>query len=600
MKGRILKMKKRVADVIFDTLVENGIVDCFVVVGGGAMHLDNALAINENMTCHFNHHEQACAMAAEAYARYSGKMAAVCVTSGPGATNTLTGVMGAWEDGVPMIVISGNVRYETSIEKSGLPLRYRGLQEFDITNSIKNMTKYSEYLTEPQNVKYVVEKAIATAMHGRRGPVWIDVPQDIQNAIVETDELEGVRVKIKNPIISEMDYDSVISDLKAAKRPCILMGTGIQCTHSEDIFEKMIDKIRVPVVGGAWVGDIFYYEHPLYYGLSGNAGARTGNFILQNCDYLLVLGNSLSYKQTGYDIDSFAPKAKICMVDIDENEYLKNKDKVDEFIHADIIEWMSGIEQHISKEIVVDKAWFDYCDKVLAKFPFWEGECTATKNGRVNKYTFWKQFLEVMPEDTLIALGNSSVGMAANQIGRKYKGQRMISNYICGSMGFDIPAAIGLAVAAKKDVYCVTGDGSVMMNLQELQTIIYKKLPIKIIIFENNGYGAIRQTCKNFFNGVEFGCTPESGVCCPGFDKIADAFGYKYNCCDKNENIVEKLEWLKSNTGQCILEIKQQLDDPVYPKLMSKLDSDGNMTSPKLHDMYPFVSEEDMQWLMLN
>ena len=593
-------MKKRVADVVFDTLVEKGIVDCFVVVGGGAMHLDNALAINKDLNCHFNHHEQACAMAAEAYARYSGKMAAVCVTSGPGATNTLTGVMGAWEDGVPMIVISGNVRYETSIEKSGLPLRYRGLQEFDITNSIKNMTKYSEYLTEPDMVKYVVEKAIAIAMHGRRGPVWIDIPQDIQNSLVEVDDLIGFEEKVTNPLISESEYVSVIEDLKSAKRPCILMGTGIQCTHSEDVFEKLIDKVKVPVVGGAWIGDIFYYEHPLYYGLSGNAGARAGNFILQNADYILVLGNSLSYKQTGYDIDSFAPKAKICMIDIDENEYLKNRNIVNVFIHADIVEYMTELEKRVDYEIVAEKEWFDYCNRVLAKFPFWEGECTATKNGRVNKYTFWKTFLQVMPQDTLIALGNSSVGMAANQIGRRYKGQRMISNYICGSMGFDIPASIGLAIASKKEVYCVTGDGSAMMNLQELQTIMYKKLPVKLIIFENNGYGAIRQTCKNFFNGVEFGCSPDSGVCCPNFEKIAEAFGYSYNCCETNEDIANKLEWLKENDGACILEIKQQLDDPVYPKLMSKLDENGNMTSPKLHDMFPFVEDEDMEWLMID
>lgn len=593
-------MKKRVADVVFDTLVEKGIVDCFVVVGGGAMHLDNALAINKDLNCHFNHHEQACAMAAEAYARYSGKMAAVCVTSGPGATNTLTGVMGAWEDGVPMIVISGNVRYETSIEKSGLPLRYRGLQEFDITNSIKNMTKYSEYLTEPDMVKYVVEKAIAIAMHGRRGPVWIDIPQDIQNSLVEVGDLIGFEEKVTNPLISESEYVSVIEDLKSAKRPCILMGTGIQCTHSEDVFEKLIDKVKVPVVGGAWIGDIFYYEHPLYYGLSGNAGARAGNFILQNADYILVLGNSLSYKQTGYDIDSFAPKAKICMIDIDENEYLKNRNKVNVFIHADIVEYMTELEKRVDYEIVAEKEWFDYCNRVLAKFPFWEGECTATKNGRVNKYTFWKTFLQVMPQDTLIALGNSSVGMAANQIGRRYKGQRMISNYICGSMGFDIPASIGLAIASKKEVYCVTGDGSAMMNLQELQTIMYKKLPVKLIIFENNGYGAIRQTCKNFFNGVEFGCSPDSGVCCPNFEKIAEAFGYSYNCCETNEDIANKLEWLKENDEACILEIKQQLDDPVYPKLMSKLDENGNMTSPKLHDMFPFVEDEDMEWLMID
>ena len=353
-------MKKRVADVIFETLCKNGITDCFVVVGGGAMHLDNALSLNTQMHCHFNHHEQACAMAAEAYARYSGKMAAVCVTSGPGATNTLTGVMGAWVDSVPMIVISGNVRYETSIEKSGLALRYRGLQEFDIINSIQNMTKYSKVLIEPEDVKYEIEKAIAIAMSGRRGPVWIDVPQDIQNSLVNEESLRGYTDGPKLCCCNEDDFKNIEMLLKDAEKPCILMGTGIQCTHTENLFEKLLEKIQVPVIGGAWIGDIFYSEHPLYYGLSGNAGARAGNFILQNSDFILVLGNSLSYKQTGYDIESFAPNAKICMIDVDENEYLKNQFKVDHFIKCDLQFFLPQFEQFLNEKITAPKDWFSY------------------------------------------------------------------------------------------------------------------------------------------------------------------------------------------------------------------------------------------------
>lgn len=591
-------MKKRVADIIFETLVELKIVDCFTVVGGGAMHLDNALALNADMNSHFNHHEQACAMAAEAYARYSGKMAAVCVTSGPGATNTLTGVMGAWVDSVPMIVISGNVRYETSIEKSGLPLRYRGLQEFDIINSIQNMTKYSLVLTKPDAVKYEVQKAVAIAMEGRRGPVWIDVPQDIQNALVEESglvEYERGQRTVKHSI--GRDVEKILDELGRAERPCILMGSGIQCAHLEEEFEAFLRKIKIPVVGGAWLGDIFYSEHPLYFGLSGNAGPRGGNFILQNSDYILCLGNSLSYKQTGYDMASFAPKAQKVMVDIDENEYLKIKEYVDEFIYADLKDFFKEMEK-IQNELCASMEWMAYCDRIRETFSPFEGKRSAELTGRVNKYFFWETFLNVMPEDTLMALGNSSVAMGANQIGRRYKRQRMISNYICGSMGFDLPAAIGLAVASKKPVVCVTGDGSIMMNLQELQTIQYKQLPIKIILFENDGYGAIKQTSKNFFDGKEFGCSPESGVGFPNFKYIAEAFEYAYNCCERNVDLEEKLEWLKEQKRNCVLEIKQQLDDPVVPKLMSKLDENGNMTSPKLHDMYPFVSEEDMKWIM--
>lgn len=592
-------MKRRVADIIFETLADLEITDCFTVVGGGAMHLNNALALNEKMNNHFNHHEQACAMAAEAYARHSGNMAAICVTSGPGATNALTGVMGAWVDSIPMIVISGNVRYETSIEKSGLPLRYRGLQEFNIIDSIQNMTKYSKVLTCPEDVKCEVQKAVSTAMSGRRGPVWLDIPQDIQNALVEEDNLAEYKRDSVFPQCSESQVDEIIQKIESAERPCILIGSGIQTAYLENEFEEVIESLRIPVIGGAWLGDVFYSEHPLYYGLSGNAGPRTGNFILQNSDFILALGNSLSYKQTGYDISSFAPNAEIYMIDIDEDEYLKLNERVNKFVHCDLKYFLTILSSQLTRVITAPNEWFDYCNKVKAFFTPFEGKETAEISGRVNKYLFWETFLNNMPEDTLIALGNSSVAMGANQIGRRFKKQRMISNYICGSMGFDLPATIGLAVSSKKPVICVTGDGSIMMNLQELQTIKYKNLPVKIIVFENRGYGAIKQTCKNFFNGVEFGCSPESGVSCPDFSKIAAAFGYEYECCHSNEEIEEKLKWLQSQNEICILEIKQQLDDPVLPKLMSKLDETGKMTSPKLHDMYPFVSEDDMNWLMM-
>ena len=458
-------MKKRVADIIFETLYEMGITDCFCVVGGGAMHLNNALALNTHMTSHFNHHEQACAMAAEAYARYSGNMAAVCVTSGPGATNAITGVMGAWVDSLPMIVISGNVRYETSIEKSGLPLRYRGLQEFDITNSVQNMTKYCVYLTEPNAVKYEVQKAVSIAMGGRRGPVWIDVPQDIQNSMIEEENLVGYIDDESENLFDASAADKAIEILKKCKRPCILMGSGIQTTQSEDLFEEMLNKITIPVVGGAWLGDIFYLEHPLYYGLSGNAGPRTGNFILQNSDCILAIGNSLSYKQTGYDLASFAPNAKKIMVDVDVNEYLKIKNHIDLMVNCDVKDFIRYVIKKDMPQIVVSDEWKNYCDRLYMEFSPYEGKVTMNMEGRVNKYYFWEKFLQIMPETTTLALGNSSVAMGANQIGRRYKGQRMISNYICGSMGYDLPAAIGVAVAAKKDVICVTGDGSIMMNL---------------------------------------------------------------------------------------------------------------------------------------
>lgn len=590
-------MKKRVADFIFELLIKHGIDTCFSVVGGGAMHLNNAMALNDNIHKYFNHHEQACAIAAEAYARYSGKMAVVCVTSGPGATNAVTGVMGAWVDSIPMIVISGNVRYETSVPKSGLRLRYRGMQEFDIIHSVKNMTKYACLLTNPTLVKYELEKAIAIAMEGRPGPVWLDIPQDIQNAVINVENLLPYHHISHIPVMEKGKIQEALLLIKNASRPCILIGSGISCCHLEDMLEKFLETVHIPVVGGAWLGDVFYTENSLYYGLSGNVGPRTGNFILQNADVILVLGNSLSYKQTGYDIESFAPHAKIVMVDVDMAEYLKIQKKITLFIHGDLKQFLE-VGGKCTDQIKASEEWLAYCNRVKDRFSPYEGAVAYTDDDRVNKYIFWEKFLNIMPEDTLLALGNSSVAMGINQIGRRFKKQRMISNYICGSMGYDLPAAIGVAVASNKEVVCVTGEGSFMMNMQELQTIRHYGLPIKIIIFENNGYGAIRQTCKNFFDGVEIGCTPETGVSFPSFQKIAETFGYQYSCCPSNDMIEEKLKWLQQIDDNAILEVKQMLEDPVLPKLMSHIDKNGNMTSPSLHDMFPFVAENEMKWLM--
>ena len=298
-----------------DTLIEYGVTDCFAVVGGGAMHLDNALLVCEGMHKYFNHHEQACAMAAEAYARYSGRPAAVCVTSGPGATNTLTGVMGAWQDSLPMVVLSGQVRYEISVPKSGLKLRYRGIQEFEIIPTVKNMTKYAVMLTDPLAVRRELIKAIHIAMDGRRGPVWLDIPQDIQNARVEEADLYSEEAFISDvPQADQVQIQDVLGMLRCAKRPCILAGSGIISSHCRDAFEQFINKMGIPVIGGAWVADNLYAEHPLYYGNSGNVGPRTGNFILQNADVILAMGNSLGFRQTGFNLEGFAPGARIVMV----------------------------------------------------------------------------------------------------------------------------------------------------------------------------------------------------------------------------------------------------------------------------------------------
>lgn len=588
-------MKRRVADIVMDILVEKGITDCFAVVGGGAMHLDNALALNDNITKYFNHHEQACAMAAEAYARLSGEMAAVCVTSGPGATNTLTGVMGAWQDSLPMIVLSGQVRYEISVPKSGLQLRYRGIQEFEIIPSVKNMTKYAVMITDPLSIKREIYKAIYFAMEGRRGPVWIDIPQDMQNAVVEVEDLYPADEEIAQ--YPKVDYANLCTLLEGAKRPCILAGSGIRSGNVMREFTEFVDRMGIPVIGGAWVADNMYLEHPLYYGPSGNIGPRTGNFILQNADVILTMGNSLGYRQTGFNQEGFAPNATIIMVDADANEAKKPGLNIEMFIHRDLKTFFEEMKS-VAVNINLEKQWKDYCNDLKQRFSPYEAVENIDMNDRVCSYYFWKVFSDYEPADSILALGNNTANTAKLQIGVQKKDQRVLSNYTCGSMGYDLPAAIGAAVASKKKVYCVTGDGSIMMNLQELQTIKHYDLPVNVVVFSNGGYAAIRQTSKNFFNGVCIGCTEDTGISFPNFEDVAKTFGFIYIKCSSNNEVENAIKELMNSEKRVLLEVEQLYDNPVVPKVMSRLDENGKMQTPALQDMAPFLSEEEMKQLM--
>lgn len=538
-------------------------------------------------------------MAAEAYARLSGRMAAVCVTSGPGATNTLTGVMGAWQDSLPMIVLSGQVRYEISVPKSGLKLRYRGIQEFEIVPAVKNMTKYAVMITDPLSIKRELVKAIHIAMEGRRGPVWLDIPQDIQNARVEEADLYCEEERIRTlPNLKSGDLSETIGLLREAERPCILAGSGIISSNNRDNFVRLVDKIGVPVIGGSWVADNLYADHPLYFGNSGNVGPRTGNFILQNADVILTLGNSLGFRQTGFNQEGFAPNARIIMVDVDADEGRKPGLHIYKFIHADLKDMIAGMLETDCR-VEVPAEWMDYCKMLKDRFTPFEAVNGIEMKERVCSYYFWSVFQKYEETDSILALGNNTANTAKLQIGVKYAHQRVLTNYTCGSMGYELPAAIGAAAASGKKVYCVTGDGSIMMNLQELQTIVQNDLSINLVVFSNDGYGAIRQTSKNFFQGAYIGCTADSGVSFPEFARVADTFGFAYRRCETNAQVEEAVQWLVNNKKRCLLEIDQKIDDPVVPKVMSRLDENGKMLTPALQDMYPFLPKEDYRELMI-
>ena len=590
-------MKKRVADIIISTLVERGIVDCFAVVGGGAMFLDNALLHNTEMTKYFNHHEQACAMAAESYARASGKMAMVCVTSGPGGTNTLTGVMGAWVDSIPMIIISGQVRYAISVPKSGLKLRTRGVQEFNIVDTVKTMTKYAKLVIDPLDIKMEVNKAIDIALSGRKGPVWLDIPQDVQSAIVEEDELKPYIPEINK--LSQPDVKFVFDELRNSQRPVFLVGAGVSTSGSRELFRKLIDKIQIPVVSSLNGSDTLFREHPLCMGPIGPCGQRSANFVIQNSDLIISIGCSLGYSTTGFDQAGFAPGAKIISVDIDDQELKKPGLLFYRQIQCNLIDFLNELLKSDDDYISLPN-WIEYCNKLKQRFSPFESAEGKLFDDRVCSYVFWREYFECAPDDEILVLGNNGAITAALQIGNRFEKQHIYTNFNCGSMGYDIPAALGISISEKGEVVLATGDGSFMMNLQELQTIVHHQLPVKILVFENDGYNAFRQTSKNFFNGELIGCSPESGISFPDFSKIANAFGIECIKCERNSDIHKNLDKLFRYNGPILMEVSQLLDDPICPKVMSRTDEKGRMLSPALQDMYPFISEKEMKELMIS
>lgn len=591
-------MRRRAADILFETLAELGVDTCFAVTGGGAMHLDNALALNKDIHTLFNHHEQACSMAAEGYARTCGKPAIVCVTSGPGAANVVNGVIGAYVDSIPMIVVSGQVRTDISVRACELPLRYRGVQEFDIITSVQNMTKYAVSIRDANEIKFEAQKAFDIAMNGRRGPVWLEVPLDVQSALVEEESIHGYQSDLNELVPNNSEVEMVFEELSAAKRPCILAGSGIVSGAARTEFAELAKRVEVPIVGQSQVADVLGNEHDNFYGLSGTSGPRTGNFILQNADLIVSLADSLSYRQTGFLQEAFAPHARIIMVDADENEAKKPGLHVDRLVKSDIKEFIC-IANAMGCTAKCNNEWIDYCNKLRNTFDPFEGMRGHTDDERVSQYRFWKAYDELSADDAVVALGNNTAICAKLQVGKRTDAQRVIANYACGSMGYDLPAAIGACVASGRETVCATGDGSIMMNIQELQTIRHNNLPVKVVVFSNDGYGTIRMTSDNFFKSLYFGCSEESGLSFPPFDKVADTFGFPFVHCRTNGEVKEKLQKFLSIEGPAFLLVDELFVDPLIPKMMSRQDEEGNMISPKLEDLYPFISDDVKDTFML-
>ena len=590
---------KRVADYIADFLGENGIKDVFSVTGGGAMHLNDALGKHKKLRCVYNHHEQACAIAAESYARLSGKIAAVCVTTGPGGTNAITGVMGGYVDSIPMLILSGQVRYDTTIHSTDLPVRQIGDQEWDIIGTVKSMTKYAVLVDDPMTIRYHLERALFLAKNGRPGPCWLDIPLNVQSALIDTDKLTGYDSGEDKselpPVISESDVSAVIEKLRAAKRPCVFVGGGIRLSGGYDKFLTLIDLLGVPVVTAWNSHDLIPNDHPLYAGRPGTVGTRGGNYVVQNSDVLLVLGCRLNIRQISYKWEAFAHSAYKIMVDIDENELCKPTLSIDMKIHGCAADFMGkAIALLAGQKLRQNGEWMAYCKNINEKYPVLLPEYKED-NTAVNPYVFIDSLFKHLREDELVVCSNGSACVCSFQGAYIKKGTRLYTNSGCASMGYGLPAAIGAAIASEKRVICLEGDGSLQMNLQELQTLAYHGYPIKLIVLNNNGYHSIRQTQSAFFGQPLVGTDPESGVGMMPFEKLAEAFALPYYKIAVNDEVDSIIARFLADDSPAFIEVVLNPEQGFSPKLASKMLEDKTMYSPPLEDMFPFLPREEFE-----
>ncbi len=719
-------MKIKVAKYIAKTLEENGITQVFSVTGGGAMHLNDALGHQVGLNTLYMHHEQACAIAAESYARIYNKPACLCVTTGPGGTNAITGVVGAWLDSIPMIVISGQVRYDTTARWSGTGIRAMGDQEYDITRSIDSMTKYSEMITDPMKIRYALEKCIWLSQTGRPGPCWLDIPLDIQGAYVEEEELygfspedylrdvkerttilKGSKGKLSPQFIQKNEIPPeepsadlitrIIDKIKASKRPVFYTGNGIRIAGAHSIFKKVCGQLGIPVVTGWNNQDCIEDEDPLYVGRAGNMGDRPGNFAVQNADLIFAVGSRLSIRQVGYNYNTWAREAYVIVCDIDAEELKKPSVHCDLPVHANAKDLLMKMSEILEKEgygllhpegqrnegivkTLFDggeglpgKNWLETCAYWKRRYPVYQEKFAACgEDEPANVYEFFRVLSESLSEDQVTVVGNGSPCVVGGHSYIIKKGTRFISNSAIASMGYDLPAAIGACVAchdvkkvypvdfdeydrefekgefktcvcngrkgvcdmehlvedkayalgeletARKDRYwvglhenyppyyehdiiCPTGDGSIQMNLQELQTIISHRMPIKIFVINNNGYHSIRQTQTNLFSENPLvGVGGDSmDLSFPDFERLARAYGFPYVRAEHNSELKYAVDRALNIEGPVICEIVVDTAQNFEPKSSAKKLPDGSLVSPPLEDLSPFLSDEEMDKNMI-
>ncbi|MFI5181359.1 MAG: thiamine pyrophosphate-binding protein [Thermoanaerobaculia bacterium] len=590
----------RVADYVAETLADHGIRHVFLVTGGGAMHLNDAIGRCRRLEWIPCHHEQACSMAAESHFRLTGRLAAVNVTSGPGGLNALNGVFGAFTDSLGMIVVSGQVKRETTIASTGLPLRQLGDQEVDIVPVVSSITKYAVSVTDPASIRYHLEKAFFLALDGRPGPVWIDVPIDVQATLVDPSSLvrfdpdrEGLRRPVRD---LSTPVKSALERLAAARRPVILPGSGVRIAGAYADFLAVIERLGVPVATAFNAHDLLPNDHPLYVGRPGTVGDRPGNFAVQNSDFLLVLGCRLNIRQIGYSWTSFARDAWKVMVDIDPAELSKPTLRIDLPIEADLGEFLRALlAARPAGPTPAHREWLAWCRKRVARYPVVLPEYRLTPSP-VNPYLFVEALTDRLEEDEIVVTGDGTACVCTFQAARLKKGQRLYSNSGAASMGYDLPAAIGASIGAgRRRVVCLAGDGSLQMNVQELATVAAQRLPLKLFVLNNRGYHSIRQTQQAYFPDNPVGCGPESGLGFPDFGRLAAAYGFAFLRVADHAGLPGTIDEALRTAGPVLCEVVLDVRQPFAPRVSSRRLPDGRMVSSPLEDLAPFLSREELR-----
>ena len=591
----------RVADYIWKFLADKGVRHVFLVTGGGAMHLNDALGRATRIKYVCNLHEQACAMAAEGYARMSGMPGVVSVTTGPGGTNALTGVMGAWLDSVPMIVISGQIKRATMITSCPhLKLRQLGDQEYNIVDAARPMTKMAKTVMSVEEVPEVMAEAWELCQNGRPGPVWIDVPLDIQAAEIDCDRPNAVRSSRLAEIVrpAEGQIDEMVALLRRAKRPAIIVGSGVRNARAEKLFLEVAESLNIPVLTSISGIDLIPSDHPLFFGRPGILGERPANFIMQNSDLFIVLGTRMGIRICGYAYDTVACNAVKVMIDVDEAELEKPTFRPDVKIHSDASAFLKAL--HVAlPSLPPCEDWLSYCRGVKARFPVILPE-HRERTDYVSSYVLPEAVVRHAPDPLTVVTSNGIAYTSTFQAIPIRKGMRMFSNEACASMGYGLPAAIGAAFAGgDRHVVCFEGDGSIQMNLQELQTMKNYRLPITLLIYNNGGYLSIKTTQKAFFGGFFVGSEAGSGVVLPSLEKLAAAYELPYFRLSTNQELDEKLPEIFAVKGPVVVEVMLDPFEVLGPKAASRRLPDGTMVSEPLDNMAPFLPEEERaKWML--